>query len=100
MEALKKFQDKFDKNVPYLEITKVVLINCDIVNNDYWHDSGVSYTSAPDESFGQLLDVSAKIFIFINTFNSELLYIGVWFADRNYKPLEKKDKINITSVIN
>ena len=28
-------KDKYDKNEPYLEITEVVLIHCNIVNNNY-----------------------------------------------------------------
>ena len=28
-------EDKNDKNVPYLEINKVVLIPCNVVNNSY-----------------------------------------------------------------
>ena len=31
----KKNKDKNGENVPHLEITKVVLIQCNIVNNDY-----------------------------------------------------------------
>ena len=31
----KKTKDKNGENVPHLEITKVVLVNCNIVNNDY-----------------------------------------------------------------
>ena len=31
----KIIKDKNGKNVPHLEITDVVLIHCDIVNNDY-----------------------------------------------------------------
>ena len=34
-------KDKNVENVPHLEITKVVLVNCNIVNNDYKHDSRV-----------------------------------------------------------
>ena len=33
-----------DENVPHLEITEVVLVHCDIVNNDYQYDSRVFYT--------------------------------------------------------
>ena len=29
---------KYDENVPHLEITEVVLVQCDIVNNDYQQD--------------------------------------------------------------
>ena len=34
-------RDKNDKNVRYLEITEVVLVYCNIVNNDYQQDSRV-----------------------------------------------------------
>ena len=30
-----KNEDKNGENVPHLEITEVVLVHCDIVNNDY-----------------------------------------------------------------
>ena len=34
-------KDKNGENVPHLEITKVVLIQCNIVNNDYQQNSRV-----------------------------------------------------------
>ena len=37
-------KDKNGKNLPHLEITKVVLVHCDIVKNDYQQDSRVLYT--------------------------------------------------------
>ena len=37
-------KNKNGENVPYLEITEIVLIHCNIVNNDYQQDSRVSYT--------------------------------------------------------
>ena len=40
-----------------------------------------------NKSFGQLLDISTKNFIFLKTFNSGFPYIEVWFTDRNSKPL-------------
>ena len=80
------------------EITKVVLVHCNIVNNDYQQDPRVWYTFALNESFGQLLDISPKKYIF-KTFNSEISYIEAWFTDQNSKLLEKEDKINITLVI-
>ena len=80
----------------HLEITEVVLVHCSIVNNNHQHNSRVLYTFIPNESFGQLLDISPKIFIFLKTFNSEFSYIKIWFTDQNSKPLEIEDKINIT----
>ena len=93
-------KDKNGENVPHLEITEVVLVYCNIVNNDYQQDSRVLYTFVPNKSFGQLLDISPKNFIFLKTFDSEFSYIEVWFTDQNSKPLEIEDKINITLVIN
>ena len=93
-------KDENGENVPHLEITEVVLVHCNIVNNDYQQDSRVLYTFVPNKSFGQLLDISPKNFIFLKTFDSEFSYIEVWFTDQNSKPLEIEDKINITLVIN
>ena len=40
-------------NLPHLEIIEVVLIHCNIVANNYQHDSRVLQTFVPDKSFGQ-----------------------------------------------
>ena len=36
-------KDKNGENVPYLEITEVVLVHCNLANNDYQQDSRVLY---------------------------------------------------------
>ena len=43
-------KDKIGENVPHLEITEVVLIHCNIVNNEYQQDSTVLNTFVPNES--------------------------------------------------
>ena len=48
-------KDKNSENVLHLEITEVVLVHCDIVNNDYKQDSTVLYTFVPNKSFSSLL---------------------------------------------
>ena len=84
------------ENVLHLEIFEVVLVHCNIFNNDFWQDSRVLHKFVPNKSFGQLLDISPKHFIFSKTFNSEFSYIEIWFTDQKFKPLEIEDKINIT----
>ena len=93
-------KDEKGENVPHLEITEVVLIHCNISNNDYKQDSQVLYAFVPNKSFGQLLDISPKIFMFLKNFNSEFWYIEVWFTDQNSEPLEIEDDINITVFTN
>ena len=50
-------KDKNGENVPHLEITEVVFVHCNIVNNDYQQDSRVLYTFVPNKFFGSLLDI-------------------------------------------
>ena len=92
-------EDKSGENVPHLEITEVLLVHCDIVNNDYQEDSGVLYTFVPNKPFGSLLEISSANYIFLKTFNSEYSEIKVWFIDQNSQPLEIDDRINLTMVI-
>ena len=70
-------KDQTDEDVSRLEITEVVLIHFNIVNYDYQQDSRVLCTFVPNKSFGQLLDISPKHFMFLKSFNSEFSYIQV-----------------------
>ena len=91
-------KDKNGKNVPHFEITEVVLVSCNIVN-DYQQDSIVVYTFDPNKPFGILLEISPKNHIFIKTFNSEFQAIEVWFTNQNSQPLEIEGIINLSLVI-
>ena len=55
----------------HLEITEVMLVHCNIVNNNYQQDSRVLYKFVPNKSFCQLLNISYKNFIFLKTLNSD-----------------------------
>ena len=79
-------KDKNCENVGYLEITKVVLIHCNVAKNSYEQSSRVLYTLVPNKLFGQLLDISPENFIFLKPFDSEFSYIKVWFIDQNSNP--------------
>ena len=80
MKLLGSIKNKVTKgenggNRPHLEIIEVVLVHCNIVNNDYQQDSRVLYTFVPNKSFGQLLDILPKHFIYLKTFDSGFLYL-------------------------
>ena len=91
--------DKNGENVPYLQITEVVLVHCNIVNNDYQVDSRALFTFVPNKSFGILLVISPSNHIFLKTFNWEYDEIVVWLTYQNSQPLEIEDRINLTMVI-
>ena len=69
---IKITKDKNSENISHLEITDVVLVHYNMVNNDYQQDSRVLYTFIPFE---------------------------VWFTDQNSQLLAIGDRINLTIVI-
>ena len=92
-------KDENGENVPYLEITELVLVHCNIVNNNYQQDSSVLYTFVPNKPFGSLLEISPTNHIFLKTLNSEYDEIKVWFTDQNSQPLEIEDRTNLLLTI-
>ena len=92
-------KDKNSENVLHLKIIEVVLVHCNIVDNDYQHDSRVLCTFVPNKSFGSLLEISQTNHIILKTFNSKYDEIKVWFTGKNTKPLEIEDRINLIMVI-
>ena len=60
MELLGSTKSKITKNengenVPNLEITEVVLVHCNIVNNNYQQNSRVLYKFTSNKSFSQII---------------------------------------------
>ena len=50
-------QDKDGKIAPKLESVEVVLVHCNLVNNNYEQASKVLFTFVPDKQFGQLITI-------------------------------------------
>ena len=50
-------KDKNSENVPPLEIVELVLVHCNLVNNDYQQDSRILYTFVPNKTFGSFLEI-------------------------------------------
>ena len=53
----KKTENGNGENVPNLETIEVILVHCNIANNNYQHDSRVFHTFVPNKYFRQLLDI-------------------------------------------
>ena len=105
MKLLGSTKSKINKtengdNVPHLKITEVVLIYCNIVNNNYKQDSRDLYIFVSNNHIVNYQIFHQRILYFLKRFKSEFSYIEVWFTGQNSKPLEIEDKINITLVIN
>ena len=91
-------KDKNGENVPHLQV-ELIVVHCNLVNNDYQQYSRIMYTFEPNKTFGRLLDISPTNNIFLKTFNSEFQEIKIWFTDQTSKPSEVEDKINVTLII-
>ena len=51
-------KDKNDENVPHLEVIELVLVHCNLVNNDYQQDSRILNPFVLNKKFGSLLKIS------------------------------------------
>ena len=77
-------KDKNGENVPHLGVVELVLVHCNLFNNDYHQDLRILYTFVPNKPFGSFSDVSQTNHIFLKTFNSEfqdMVKIKIWFTD-------------------
>ena len=70
-------KDKNGENLSQFEIVELVLIHCNLVNNDYQQNSRMLYTFVTNKPFGSLLEISPTNHIFLKTFNSEFQEIKV-----------------------
>ena len=91
--------DKNSENVPKLESVEVVLVQCDLVKNDYRHTSKVLFSFVSNKQFRQLVNISPHSLTMMNTVNTEFSFVEVWFTDQTSKALEIEDNVNLTLII-
>ena len=92
-------QDKDGEDVPKLESVEVVLVYCNLVNNNYQQASKVLFTFVSNKQFGQLINLAPHSIIILNTASTEFSSIEVLFTDQNSQPLEIEDSVNLTLII-
>ena len=73
----KKGRAKDIENESQLEISEVLLVHNNIVNNTYQQDLTLLHVFKLRKSFGQLLEISTIYFMFLKTFDLQFLYIEV-----------------------
>ena len=92
-------QDKDGEDVPKLESIEVVLVHCNLVNNNYQQASKVLFTFVPNKQLGQLINIAPHLLLMLNRTNTEFSSIKVWFTDQYSEPLEIEYSINLTLII-
>ena len=86
--------------VPRLEVVEVVLVQCNLINNQYQLKSEVLSTFTPNKFYGYLLNVKPCNLVYLKTYNTEFDDITITFTDQDGRPLEIEDKVNLILLIN
>ena len=79
--------------------TEIVLVHCNLANNNYQQASKVLFTFVSNKQFGKLINISPHSLTMLNTTNTEFSSIEVWFTDQSSKPLEIEDNVNMALII-
>ena len=72
------------------EVVEAVLVQRNLVDNQYQQKSEVLYTFMPNKSYAYLLNVEPSNSLFLKT-STEFDQFIITFADQNRRPLETKD---------
>ena len=91
--------NKNSENVQKLKCVEVVLVHCNLINNNYQQASKVLFTFAPNKQLWQLINIAPHSLTMLSITNTEFSFIEVWFTDQNSEPLEIKDNVNLTLII-
>ena len=81
-------QNKDGENVPKLESVEVILVHCNLVNNNYQQASKVLFTFVPNKQFDQLITIAPHLLIMLNTTNTDFSSIETWFTNQNRNNLK------------
>ena len=69
--------------MPKLESVTITFVHCFLVNKNSQVASNVLFTFASNKKFGQSITIAPHSLAMLNTANTELLSIEVWFNDQN-----------------
>ena len=70
-------QDKDWEDVPKLESVGVVLVHCNLDNNNYQEASNVLFTFVPNKKFGRLINTSPHSLAMLSTTNTVFIDLSV-----------------------
>ena len=72
------YKNKDGEIVPRLETVDVVLVHCNLVNNNYQQASKVLFTVVPNKNFGQLITITPHSPAMLKTTNAEFSFIKIY----------------------
>ena len=79
---------KNGETVPSFEVVEIVLVQCNLLNNQYQEKSEVLYLYTPTKSYAYLLHVNPSNLVLLKTYNTEFDEIIITFTDQTGRLLE------------
>ena len=100
--STKKLIDKTKngEHVPILEAVEVVIVQCNLVEDQYQQKSEILYISTPNKSDAYLLNVEPSNLVFLTTHNPEFDEIIITFTGQNGGLFQTEDTVNLALLIN
>ena len=86
--------------MPSLKVVEGVLVQCNLLDNQYQQKSEVIYTFMPNKSYSYLLNVEPSNLVFLKTSNTELNKVIILFTNQNGRPLEIEGKVYLSLLVN
>ena len=100
--STKKLIDKTKngEHVLILEAVEVVIVQCNLVEDQYQQKSEILYISTPNKSDAYLLNVEPSNLVFLKTHNTEFDEIIITFTGQNDRLFQTEDIVNLALLIN
>ena len=81
-------------------MVKVVLVKCNLIDNQYLEKFEISYNLTYNKSYAYLLNVKPSLTAFLKICITVFNDIIMKFRDQNNSPLTLENKVNLTLFIN
>ena len=91
---------KNGENIPNYKVVEVVLVQLNLLDNQYQQKSDVLYNFTPNKSYAYLLNVEPFNLVFLKSYKTEFDRIIITLTDQNGRLSEIEDKANLASLIN
>ena len=78
----KKLNDKTENGEKVLKVVEVLLVQYNLVYNQYQQKSELLYTFKPNKCYAYLLNVEPSNLVFLKTYNTEFDEVIITFADK------------------
>ena len=83
------------ENIQSLDVVEAVLVQCNLVDNQYQQTHEVLYTFITNKSYAYLLNVKPSSLVFLKTYNTDFDENIITFTDQNSRLLEINRNVNL-----